>query len=69
MGRSRGGRSGERTRAGHRRQNSVVPLPRISWIVTVGICLTAAVLALIQGYQGYAGVLLAVACAAAVNLK
>ncbi|MBA3436657.1 MAG: hypothetical protein M3356_05760 [Actinomycetota bacterium] len=46
-----------------------MPLPRISWMVTVAICLVAALLVLLQGYQGYAGVLLAVAAAAAVNLR
>jgi hypothetical protein len=37
-----------------------VPLARISWLVTVGICLIAALLLLLNGYFGYAGVLLAV---------
>jgi hypothetical protein len=45
-----------------------VPLSRISWLVTVGICLLAALLLLLNGYFGYSGVLLAVAAAAAVNL-
>lgn len=45
-----------------------MPLPRLSWIVTVGICLVAALLLLVNGYYGYAGVLLAVGAAAAVNL-
>ena len=45
-----------------------MPLSRISWLVTVGICLIAAVLLLINGYYGYSGVLLAVGLAAAVNL-
>ena len=44
-------------------------LPRISWLVTVGICLVAAVLLLVEGYVGYFGVLLAVGAAAAVNLR
>jgi len=52
----------------HRGHNSRVPLPRISWIVTVGICLVAAVLLLISGYSGYAAVLVAIGAAAAVNL-
>ena len=46
-----------------------MPLSRISWIVTVAICLVAALLLLINGYQGYSGVLLAVGAAAAVNLR
>jgi len=45
-----------------------VPLPRISWIVTVGICLVAALLLVLSDYYGYSGVLLAVGAAAAVNL-
>jgi hypothetical protein len=45
-----------------------VPLSRISWLVTVGICMVAAVLLLINGYYGYSGVLFAVGLAAAVNL-
>ena len=44
-------------------------LARISWLVTVGVCVIAAVLLLIAGYQGYFGVLLAVGAAAAVNLR
>ena len=46
-----------------------MPLSRISWIATVAICLLAAVLLLLEGYLGYFGVLLAVAAAAAVNLR
>jgi hypothetical protein len=45
-----------------------VPLSRISWLVTVGICLIAALLLLLSGYYGYSGVLLAVGAAAAINL-
>jgi hypothetical protein len=45
-----------------------VSLARISWLATVGICLIAAVLLLVNGYFGYSGVLLAVGAAAAVNL-
>jgi len=43
-------------------------LNRIAWIATVGICLIAALILLISGYDGYAGVTLAVAIAAAINL-
>lgn len=46
-----------------------MPISRISWLVTVGICLIAAVLLLINGYSGYFGILLAVGAAAAVNLR
>ncbi len=45
-----------------------MPFSRISWLVTVGICLIAALLLLLNGYFGYSGVLLAVGAAAAVNL-
>jgi hypothetical protein len=45
-----------------------VPLSRISWLVTVAICLVAALLLVLNGYYGYSGVLLAVSAAAAVNL-
>jgi len=55
--------------AGHGGQNSRVPLPRISWIATVAICVIAAILLLLNGYLGYFGVLLAVGAAAAVNLR
>ena len=30
-----------------------MPLARISWLVTVGICLIAALLLLLEGYYGY----------------
>lgn len=55
-----------RPECGH---NTRVSLPRISWLVTVGLCLIAALLLLIEGYVGYFGVLLAVGAAAAVNLR
>jgi hypothetical protein len=43
-------------------------LSRIAWLVTVGICLVAAVILLLSGYDGYAGVAVAVAIAAAINV-
>ena len=43
------------------RHNSPVPLSRISWLVTVGLCLIVALLLLVNGYVGYFAVLLAVA--------
>jgi hypothetical protein len=43
-------------------------LSRISWWVTVGACVVAAILLIVNGYSGYSGVLLAVGAAAAVNL-
>ncbi len=44
-------------------------LNRIAWLTTVGICLLAAVLLLLQDYYGYAGVLAAVGISAAINLR
>lgn len=46
-----------------------MPLPRISWFVTVAVCVLAALIVLLNGYLGYFGVLLAIAAAAAVNLR
>ena len=45
-----------------------MPLSRISWLVTVGICLIVALLLLLNGYLGYFAILLAAGAAAAVNL-
>ena len=46
-----------------------VPLSRIAWLTTVAICLITCILLLLSGYLGYAGVLLAVAISAAINLR
>jgi hypothetical protein len=45
-----------------------VDLGRISWLVTVFACLVAVFILFLQGYFGYAGVTLAVAVSAAINL-
>jgi hypothetical protein len=37
-------------------------------MVTVGLCVVAAVLLLVSGYSGYAAILVAIGAAAAVNL-
>lgn len=50
-------------------QNTVVALSRIAWTATVAGFLIAAVLVLLNGYLGYFGVLVAVAVAAAINLR
>jgi hypothetical protein len=50
-------------------QNTGVPLSKISWLVTVAICLIAALLLLVNDYYGYSGVLVAIAAAAAINLR
>jgi hypothetical protein len=47
---------------------AVVPLTRIAWLVTVAVCLLAAVLLLVAGYQGYAALAVAVGASAAINL-
>ncbi len=65
VSRARGAGRGPDRSDGH---NESVPLSRISWVVTVAICLLAAILLLLNGYFGYSGVLLAVGAAAAVNL-
>lgn len=41
---------------------------RIAWIVTVLVALLTALLLLLSGYVGYAGLGLAVAISAAINL-
>jgi hypothetical protein len=46
-----------------------VPLNRIAWLVTVLICAVAAILLVVSGYWGYAGVLAAVGLSAAINLR
>lgn len=46
-----------------------MPLSRIAWLVTVGVCLIAALVLLLSGYDGYAGVVLAVGVSAAINLR
>jgi hypothetical protein len=45
-----------------------VPLARASWLITVAVCLIAAILFAISGYTGYTITLVAVGGAAAVNL-
>ena len=42
---------------------------RIAWSVTVLVALLTAVLLLLAGYTGYAGLGLAVALSAAINLR
>lgn len=44
-------------------------LSEISWAATVAICIVAAILVLVSGYVGYFAVLLAIAAAAAINLR
>ena len=49
-------------------ENTIVDLARIGWLATVVACLIAVVILALQGYYGYAGVTLAVAISAAINL-
>ncbi len=50
-------------------QNSRVDLARIGWLATVFVCLIVVLILALDGYLGYAGVALAVAAAAAINLS
>lgn len=43
-------------------------LARIGWLTTVVACAIAVIILVIQGYYGYAGVTLAVAVSAGINL-
>jgi hypothetical protein len=47
---------------------SAVTLGRLAWLLTVLACLVAVLILLLDGYYGYAGVTLAVAISAAINL-
>jgi hypothetical protein len=47
---------------------STMNLGRLAWLVTVVACLVAIVILVLDGYYGYAGVTLAVAISAAINL-
>ncbi len=49
-------------------QNTHVDLARVAWLTTVLACLLAGVILLMRGENGYAGVSLAVAVSAAINL-
>jgi len=50
------------------RENSGVTLARFAWLVTTLICLVAALVALADGYHGYALVGFAVSISAGINL-
>ena len=54
---------------GPSREYPPVPLPKIAWSATVAICVVAALILLLSGYVGYAGVVFSVALAAAINLR
>ena len=59
---------GEERSVGERDQNMTVDLGRLAWLGTVGVCLIAVLILVLQGYYGYAGVTFAVAVAAGINL-
>ena len=48
--------------------NGAVSVTRIAWLTTVLAALVTALLLLLAGYNGYAGLGLAVAISAAINL-
>jgi hypothetical protein len=63
------GRSGSKPEADAAEDSHpTVDLARVAWLVTVLSCLLAVTILALQGYVGYAGVTLAVALAAAINL-
>lgn len=49
-------------------KNTRVSITRIAWLVTVLVALVTALLLALSGYTGYAGLSLAVAASAAINL-
>ena len=49
-------------------EENTVNLGRAAWLVTVGACLIAVLILVLNGYWGYAGVTLAVAISAGINL-
>jgi hypothetical protein len=50
------------------RKNRPVAITRIAWLVTVLVALITALLLALSGYTGYAGLGVAVAASAAINL-
>jgi hypothetical protein len=46
-----------------------MPLSRMAWIATVGICLVVALLLLLSGYHGYAALAVAVGLSASINVR
>jgi hypothetical protein len=50
-------------------ENTRVDLARFGWLAIVLACLIAVVILTLDGYFGYAGVTLAVAASAAINLR
>jgi len=50
-------------------ENRPVDLGRLAWLAVVLACLIAVVILALDDYYGYAGVTLAVAISAAINLR
>ncbi len=50
------------------RKNTPMAITRIAWLVTVLVALITALLLALSGYTGYAGLGVAVAASAAINL-
>jgi hypothetical protein len=50
------------------RNNTPMAITRIAWLVTVLVALITALLLALSGYDGYAGLGVAVAASAAINL-
>lgn len=65
---NRSGRRRETPPVGPGGENVGVELERLAWLVTVLACLVTAVILLLEGYYGYAGVTFAVAVSAFINL-
>jgi len=53
---------------GRLRKNRPMAVERVAWVVTVLASLVTALLLLLAGYDGYAGLGVAVALSAAINL-
>jgi hypothetical protein len=49
-------------------EENTVNLGRAAWLVTSAACLVAVLVLILDGYYGYAGVTLAVAISAGINL-
>ena len=49
-------------------ENDAMDVTRVAWLTTVFVALLTALLLLLAGYTGYAGLGLAVAASAAINL-
>ncbi len=52
-----------------RDHTQAMPLSRLAWLVTVAVALVTAGLLVLSGYNGYAGVAVAVGASAAINLR